>query len=412
MTASGKENNNHKIENVLIFQGGGSLDAFGCGVFKGFTNSRVKVDIIAGTSIGGVNAAILAGAKDDRPERALEQFWLELAESSTHCTPIMRWMFPYLQRQMQEEKHHHSPSSTNYDTSIINLMNEQLKHTLSFYSSAICGNSKMFLPRWRSEYAVIDPQFFRPNTWTYIYDHSPLVKTLEKYIDYNKLQPGNSYNARHIITAVNVLTAEPLTFDSMRQQITVKHLLGTSGYPLYGFPWIEVEKGVYAWDGSLLSNTPLREVIDAAPIRDKRVFIVENYPRKIERLPQNMPEVYHRARDIMFSDKTAHNVRMSKVITHYLRFIDELYQLVERHADKKEHLSEYDQKALDKIRRKYKKMTQDRGAEIKTIAHITREEPFPYLYENTDFTPQTIRRLIYEGELKAKQILRDYRLTK
>jgi NTE family protein len=114
---------------------------------------------------------------------------------------------------------------------------------------------------------------------------------LEKYIDYNKLQPGNSYNARLIITAVNVLTAEPLTFDSMRQQITVKHLLGTSGYPLYGFPWIEVEKGVYAWDGSLLSNTPLREVIDAAPIRDKRVFIVENYPRKIERLPQNMPEV-------------------------------------------------------------------------------------------------------------------------
>jgi hypothetical protein len=57
-------------------------------------------------------------------------------------------------------------------------------------------------------------------------------------------------------------------------------------------------------------------------------------------------------------------------------------------------------------------MTQDRGAEIKTIAHITREEPFPYLYENTDFTPQTIRRLIYEEELKAKQILRDYRLAK
>ena len=57
-------------------------------------------------------------------------------------------------------------------------------------------------------------------------------------------------------------------------------------------------------------------------------------------------------------------------------------------------------------------MTQDRGAEIKTIAHVTREEPFPYLYENTDFTPQTIRRLIYEGELKAKQILRDHRLAK
>jgi NTE family protein len=42
---------------------------------------------------------------------------------------------------------------------------------------------------------------------------------------------------------------------------------------------VEVEKGVYAWDGSLLSNTPLREVIDASPANDKRVFLVENYPR-------------------------------------------------------------------------------------------------------------------------------------
>ena len=37
------------IENVLILQGGGSL--------------------IAGTSIGGLNAAIVAGSKGDHPER-------------------------------------------------------------------------------------------------------------------------------------------------------------------------------------------------------------------------------------------------------------------------------------------------------------------------------------------------------
>jgi NTE family protein len=76
----------------------------------------------------------------------------------------------------------------------------------------------------------------------------------------------------------------------------------------------------------LLSNTPLREVIDASAVIDKRIFIVENYPKNIDRLPDNLPEVYHRARDIMFSDKTEHNVRMSKVITQYLRYIEELYQ--------------------------------------------------------------------------------------
>ena len=182
----------------------------------------------------------------------------------------------------------------------------------------------MFLPRWRPDYAIKDPKYFRPTEWTYIYDHSPLTLTLEKYINYDKLRPGGNPNPRLIITAVNVLTAKPMTFDSAHQQITVKHLLGTSGYPLYGFPWIEVEKGKYVWDGSLLSNTPLREVIDASPVIDKRIFIVENYPKKIERLPQNLPEVLHRARDIMFSDITAHNVKMSKVITQHLEFIEEL----------------------------------------------------------------------------------------
>jgi hypothetical protein len=53
-----------------------------------------------------------------------------------------------------------------------------------------------------------------PQKWTYLYDHSPLVNTAEKYIDYNKLQPNGNPNARLIITAVNVLTAEPLIFDS------------------------------------------------------------------------------------------------------------------------------------------------------------------------------------------------------
>ena len=37
------------IENVLILQGGGSLGAFGCGVFKTLAINNIKIDIIAGT---------------------------------------------------------------------------------------------------------------------------------------------------------------------------------------------------------------------------------------------------------------------------------------------------------------------------------------------------------------------------
>jgi NTE family protein len=68
----------------------------------------------------------------------------------------------------------------------------------------------------------------------------------------------------------------------------------------------------------LLSNSPSREILDASPINNKRIFLVENYLKKVESLPKNLPEVYHRARDIMFSDKTEHNIKMSKVFTRYL----------------------------------------------------------------------------------------------
>ena len=241
-----------------------------------------------------------------------------------------------------------------------------------------------------------------------MYDHSPLVKTLEKYIDYDKLQPnGNPNSPRLILTAVNILTAKPLTFDSSKQQITPKHILATSAYPLYNFPWIEVEDGVYAWDGSLLSNTPLREVIDASPVNDKRIFLVENYPKRVDTLPKNLPEVYHRARDIMFSDKTEHSVTMSKVITRYLNYIEELYQSIETHMD----LTKVDPKQLKRIRKKYKKYKQERGAEIKDIVYITRDETFPHMYENADFSPETIKNSIKEGEIKINQKLKDIKMS-
>jgi NTE family protein len=107
----------------------------------------------------------------------------------------------------------------------------QLKSLISFYNGAIYGNKKVFISRWRPEYALTDPEYFTPHKWTYLYDHSPLINTLEKYIDFNRLQPNGKPNARLIITAVNILTSQPLIFDSSRQQITSKHILATTGYP-------------------------------------------------------------------------------------------------------------------------------------------------------------------------------------
>jgi NTE family protein len=409
---------NNRLENVLILQGGGSLGAFSCGVFKALANNKIKLDIVAGTSIGGINAAIIAGSKNEKyPEQALEQFWLELSES---FVDLDRSIFPSsssLPKFVQEMLlpsgyYYYNNLSTdslnqqkNYSSSTMNANEHAIKmqQLKSFYSSAVFGNDKMFKPRWRKENALTDPEYFAPQKWTYMYDHVPLVKTLEKYIDYNKLKPNGNPNARLILTAVNILTAEPLTFDSFKQQITPKHILATSAYPLYNFPWIEVEDGVYAWDGGLLSNTPLREVIDASPVNDKRICIVENYPKKVDALPKNLPEVYHRARDIIFSDKTEYNVTMSKVITRYLEYIEELYQLLEDNIDR----INVSPQQLKKIRRKYKKYKHERGAEIKDILYIWRDEPFPHMYENADFSPERIKNSIKEGEAKTNEMLKE-----
>jgi NTE family protein len=204
------------------------------------------------------------------------------------------------------------------------------------------------------------------------------------------------------------LTAEPLIFDSARQQITSKHILAATGYPSYYFQSVEVEKGVYAWDGSLLSNTPLREVIEASPVKDKRVFLVENYPKKCDTLPDNLQEVQHRARDIMFSDKTFHSIQMSKAITYYLRLIEDLYTMLEDHfnSEKKE-----DNEKFERIRARYKKVSEQHGAEIKGVYYITRSEPFPSLYENADFSLQTVKDSIRDGELKTNKKLNEIKTS-
>ncbi|HKG72189.1 MAG TPA: patatin-like phospholipase family protein [Nitrososphaeraceae archaeon] len=268
-------------ENVLVLQGGGSLGAFACGVFKALVKKKIRIDIAAGTSIGAINAAIIVGSKSDHPENDLEEFWLEIAESSYEIIPDI-YLIDYDIYSQRYLPRRISSASTN---------------------AAIFGVPKMFIPRWwrlqpAGRNLLVDsesaehqrqqqPYFNDPRSWTYVYDHSPLAKTLNKYIDYKKLNLASTKEeqpevARLIITAVNVMNSRPLIFDNTEMEIKEKHILASSGYPIYGFPWVEVEKGVYGWDGSLLSNTPVREVLSSSPRHDKNIFIVENYTRNIQ----------------------------------------------------------------------------------------------------------------------------------
>jgi NTE family protein len=58
-------------ETVLVMQGGGPLGAYECGVFKTLTTHGIKFDIVAGSSIGAINAGIVAGSRSSHPERSI-----------------------------------------------------------------------------------------------------------------------------------------------------------------------------------------------------------------------------------------------------------------------------------------------------------------------------------------------------
>jgi NTE family protein len=73
-----------RVETVLVLQGGGSLGAYECGVYKTLAKHNIQFDIVSGTSIGALNAAIIASYSYDSVKNStkqLENFWLELAET-------------------------------------------------------------------------------------------------------------------------------------------------------------------------------------------------------------------------------------------------------------------------------------------------------------------------------------------
>ncbi|MFL6422657.1 MAG: patatin-like phospholipase family protein [Nitrososphaeraceae archaeon] len=394
-----------EVENVLVLQGGGSLGAFACGVFKALVKKNVRIDIVAGTSIGAVNAAIIVGSKNDHPEKDLEDFWIELAESSPNIIPDT-FVFDYDNKAKKYISKKISAASANAAIFGVPKMFTPVWSRWSPWSHDEDDNNKTY-DRNKREQLEHYYDFLNPRNWTYFYDHSPLAKTLDKYIDYRRLNLAATKEElpevlRLIITAVDVMTARPLIFDNTKMEIKAKHILASSGYPIYGFPWIELEDNVYAWDGSLLSNTPVREVIYASPRNDKNIFIVENYPRKIQRLPSNMAEVESRAKDIIFSDKNMDNIKMSRLITRHIQLIESLYDIVQKKVDP----SDIDPHQLEKIKSEYNTLINNYGAQIKSVTRIVRSESeSPSILQNADFSSKTIKELITQGETKTMEKL-------
>jgi len=365
------------VESVLVLQGGGSLGAYECGVYKTLAKHDIKFDIVSGTSIGALNAAIIAAHnyQSNSSTIELENFWLELAET----------LIP-LPQQL----------SSLYFT-------DEMRAILASMYSATYGNHKAFFPKLiaSSFFNLLQP--FRPLPYP-LFDMTPLKKTLSSYVDFNSL--GKPDRPRLIVTSTNIQTSEPVVSDSKHIDIDVDHVIASAGFPFYGIEWTQKDNR-YLWDGALLSNTPLREVIDASPTSDKMVYLVNIFPHYQKDLPQDMFEAWHRARDIIYTDKTDNNVRLSKIISRYLLLLKEMHDLLMiSNVKLKEKGNDAElRERFDKMELEYNKLARQRGAIIKEIVRIERPEKRHFLFEDADFSVATIKKLIRQGEEDTEKAL-------
>src|ERR1700760_3701268 len=60
---------------VLVLQGGGALGAYQGGIYEALHEAGIEPNWVIGTSIGAINAGIIAGNPPDKRADRLREFW-------------------------------------------------------------------------------------------------------------------------------------------------------------------------------------------------------------------------------------------------------------------------------------------------------------------------------------------------
>ena len=258
---------------ALALQGGGALGSYQAGVYEALAEHDYQPDWVAGISIGAINCAIIAGnAPEDRVAR-LRQFWEQVS------SPSENWPdFPF------------------------DIWRGAMRHTAAI-AALMFGQ----------------PGFFHPNVWTTgaaltsYYDTVYLKATLERLVDFDRI---NARKIRFSVGAVNVRTGNFVCFDTARQIIRPEHVMASGALPP-GFPAIKIDGECY-WDGGLVSNTPLRYIMESVPRRSTLAFQVDLFSSRGS-LPENLDAVSEREKDIRYSSRTQRAAFWRGLPLHHLR---------------------------------------------------------------------------------------------
>ena len=263
---------------VLVLQGGGALGAYQVGVYEALHDAGIEPDWVIGTSIGAINAALIAGnARDERMAR-LNAFWSHVESPATLAGPL-DWL--------------------GIGNSVANMTT--VMHGIpAFFEPNLAA-----LRGTRASVGVEQAAY---------YSTEPLRRTLGELVDFDSLRHSGT---RLTVGAVNASTGAMRYFDSGKEAIAVEHVMASGALPP-AFPAIRIDGHPY-WDGGIYSNTPIEAVLDDNPRRDSLIFAV-NVWHQTGPEPESIWQVMGRQKDIQYASRADSHIARQKQI-HRLRHV-------------------------------------------------------------------------------------------
>jgi NTE family protein len=270
---------------VLVFQGGGALGAYQAGVYQALHEAGIEPDWIIGTSIGAINASLIAGNEPENRLDRLEEFWRRMRRKE--FLGLSTW--------------------------------PGLSDTASYWSTLLGGIPGFFEP---NPLAFLGAHYPLGRDKAGFYSTAPLEKTLIELVDFSLVE---RCTPRLTVGAAHVRTSQMRYFDSRESAITARHIMASGALPP-AFPAVRIDGELY-WDGGILSNTPTEAIFDDNPRRNSLIFAVHMWnPMGPE--PETIWDVLHRQKDIQYSSRVASHIarqrqvhRLRHVVSELLRFI-------------------------------------------------------------------------------------------
>jgi len=270
---------------VLVFQGGGALGAYQAGVYQALHESQIEPDWIIGTSIGAINASLIAGnEREDRLHR-LDEFWRRMRRKE--FWGLSTW--------------------------------PGLSDTTAYWSTLFGGIPGFFEP---NPLAFLGAHYPLGRDNAGFYSISPLEKTLTELVDFALVK---RCMPRLTVGAAHVRSSQMRYFDSRETAISVRHVMASGALPP-AFPAVRIDGELY-WDGGILSNTPTEAIFDDNPRRNCLIFAVHMWnPMGAE--PETIWEVLHRQKDIQYSSRVANHIAKQRQVHKLRHVVSELVKFI------------------------------------------------------------------------------------